>query len=231
MEDKEDLSKENQGGATYDRFASSLTWQRQGKRTESELDESKMESKSWRQSERDKASDIGSDDEVEAEYAAALRNMNVGDMGISNDSKAKAIVKGFRINWMNMRDANTSRLMWEATQWCRDMYRRELKATVPSEILQCSAISREINFTSRQEIRQFRLEQRVFMRGACIEEWFFDFGFVIPGSTNSWQHTIESAGKNRMLAAQELSGRMTIETTFLDGKTALFKTLVRVFYE
>ena len=64
MEDKEDLSKENQGGATYDRFASSLTWQRQGKRTESELDESKMESKSWRQSERDKASDIGSDDEV-----------------------------------------------------------------------------------------------------------------------------------------------------------------------
>lgn len=49
------------------------------------------------------------------------------------------------------------------------MYRHELKATVPREILECSAVSREINFTSKQEIRQFRLEQRVFLAGACIE--------------------------------------------------------------
>ncbi|CAM9357944.1 unnamed protein product [Ectocarpus fasciculatus] len=168
------------------------------------------------------------------------------------------------------------------------MYHHELKATVPRRILECSAVSREINFTSQEEIRQFRLEQRVFLAGACIEdrflvflsrmmssmlalsqtfrkgvpswsccyissgpdheggaiftrhiflplvppaEWFFDFGFVIPGSTNSWQQTIESAGEDRMLAAEDLSGRMTIETTFLDGRTMLFKTLVRIFYE
>lgn len=49
------------------------------------------------------------------------------------------------------------------------MYRHELKATVPRKILECSAVSREINFTSKQEIRQFRLEQRVFLAGACIE--------------------------------------------------------------
>lgn len=49
------------------------------------------------------------------------------------------------------------------------MYRHELKATVPREILECSAVSREINFTSKQEIRRFRLEQRVFLKGACIE--------------------------------------------------------------
>lgn len=36
------------------------------------------------------------------------------------------------------------------------------------------------------------------------EEWFFDFGFVIPGSTNSWQQTIESAGEDRMLSAEDL---------------------------
>lgn len=35
-------------------------------------------------------------------------------------------------------------------------------------------------------------------------EWFFHFGFVIPGSTNSWQQTIESAGEDRMLAAEDL---------------------------
>ncbi|CAM9675571.1 unnamed protein product [Ectocarpus sp. 12 AP-2014] len=182
---------------------------------------------------------------------------------------------------MDMRDADTARLLWESGEWGKDMYRHELKATVPRRILECSAVSREINFTSQEEIRQFRLEQRVFLAGACIEggvackilfvivfhlgprrvpprpcsgarpirvyskefmmppsfyrvppaEWFFDFGFVIPGSTNSWQQTIESAGEDRMLAADDLSGRMTIETTFLDGRTMLFKTLVRIFYE
>ena len=32
-------------------------------------------------------------------------------------------------------------------------------------------------------------------------EWKFDFGFVMPGSTNSWQQTIEAAGGSRMLPA------------------------------
>lgn len=49
------------------------------------------------------------------------------------------------------------------------MFRAELKATVPREILECAAVSREINFTSKREIRQFRLEQRVFLHGSCIE--------------------------------------------------------------
>lgn len=51
----------------------------------------------------------------------------------------------------------------------KDMYHHELKATVPRRILECPAVSREINFTSQEEIRQFRLEQRVFLAGACIE--------------------------------------------------------------
>ncbi|CAN0081857.1 unnamed protein product, partial [Ectocarpus sp. 6 AP-2014] len=179
----------------------------------------------------DGGKEIDSDDEVEAEYQAALNKGNVGKVAVSKDPQAKSIVRGFRINWMDMRDADTAHLLWESGEWGKDMYHDELKATVPRRILECSAVSREINFTSQEEIRQFRLEQRVFLAGACIEEWFFDFGFVIPGSTNSWQQTIESAGEDRMLAAEDLSGRMTIETTFLDGRTMLFKTLVRIFYE
>lgn len=35
-------------------------------------------------------------------------------------------------------------------------------------------------------------------------EWFFDFGFVMPGSTNSWQQTIESAGRDGMLSPDDL---------------------------
>jgi retinal rod rhodopsin-sensitive cGMP 3',5'-cyclic phosphodiesterase subunit delta len=99
-----------------------------------------------------------------------------------------------------------------------------LPAHIPRAILKCSAVSREINFSSAEEITQFRLEQRIFLDGSCIEgvyaseavahsahfaephsifvfvqEWLFSFGFVIPGSTNSWQQTIESAGPDNML--------------------------------
>eukprot|EP00903_Cladosiphon_okamuranus_P016941 g15616.t1 len=141
----------------------------------------------------DRGKEADSDEEVEAEYRAALNKGNVGKVAVSDKPQAKAIIEGFRINWMDMRDADTSRLMWESGAWGKDMYRHELKATVPRQILGCSAVSREINFTSKQEIRCFRLEQRVFLEGACIE-----------GSTNSWQQTIESAGEDRMLAADDL---------------------------
>ena len=79
-------------------------------------------------------------------------------------------------------------------------------------------------------MEKFRLEQRIFFQGVCMEEWFFDFGFVIPGSTNTWQNTIEAAGGDQMLPAPMLSGNVTIETTFYDGETYLAKCLVRVFY-
>jgi retinal rod rhodopsin-sensitive cGMP 3',5'-cyclic phosphodiesterase subunit delta len=61
-------------------------------------------------------------------------------------------------------------------------------------------------------------------------EWFFAFGFVIPGSTNSWEQIIEAAPPSAMLLAEELSGNVTIETSFLDNKLVLCKNLVRVFY-
>ena len=53
-----------------------------------------------------------------------------------------------------------------------------------------SSVSREINFTSPNMIEDFRLEQRVHFEGVCIEELFFDFGYVIAGSTNTWQKVI-----------------------------------------
>jgi hypothetical protein len=34
--------------------------------------------------------------------------------------------------------------------------------------------------------------------------WLFQFGFVIPGSTNSWQQIIEAAPPDKMLPASML---------------------------
>lgn len=44
---------------------------------------------------------------------------------------------------------------------------------------------------------------------ACAE-WLFQFGFVIPGSTNSWQQIIEAADPDKMLPAEQLRYISTI---------------------
>ena len=41
------------------------------------------------------------------------------------------------------------------------MYEREIVARVPRSILQCAAVSREVNFSSISSMDHFRLEQRV----------------------------------------------------------------------
>jgi hypothetical protein len=49
-----------------------------------------------------------------------------------------------------------------------------------------------------------RLVQRIYLHGRCIEEWFFKFGYVIPGSTNTWQQTIYAAPPDKMIPADVL---------------------------
>jgi hypothetical protein len=107
---------------------------------------------------------------VEAEFRALMTKGNEGQVGVAQSEEAKAVAKGLRINWMNMRDAGTGKLLWESGAWDEaTMFSHEMKANVPRYILECEAVSREINFTSMHEIKQFRLEQRVFLHGICLE--------------------------------------------------------------
>ena len=93
-----------------------------------------------------------------------------------------------------------------------------------------SSVSREINFTSPNMIEDFRLEQRVHFEGVCIEELFFDFGYVIAGSTNTWQQVIEAAPKEKMIPAAVLSGKVIFETVFFDGSNEVHRSRVRIYY-
>lgn len=79
-----------------------------------------------------------------------------------------------------------------------------MSAHVPKSVLQCKAVSREINFTSQEAMHKFRLEQRVLFKGKVLEEWNFEFGYVIPGSTNTWQSLIEAAPESQMMPADVL---------------------------
>ena len=159
-------------------------------------------------------------------------SLTVQASAISSDPVAQDIASGFRINYMTMRDAISGTEVWNSgTHWDEGLFENELVAHVPASILQCAAVAREINFSSREEIENFRLEQRVYFEGMLMEEWFFDFGFVIPGSTNTWQSTIEAAGEGQMLPASILNGKVQIVTSFFDGPLFVSKSTVRVFYD
>ncbi|TYZ62028.1 hypothetical protein PybrP1_011530 [[Pythium] brassicae (nom. inval.)] len=178
----------------------------------------------------DAAAEAKLDLEVEREWKQIQNEAGSGKIEVANNPRARKIAKGLVINHMNMRCGDTGKLMWQSDEWGDDVYTAEQEARIPASILKCSAVSREINFSSAEEITQFRLEQRVFLAGSCIEEWLFEFGYVIPGSTNTWQQTIESAGAENMLDPESISGKLTIETAFYEGQSAIAKTVYRIFY-
>uniref|UniRef100_A0A673K4W0 Phosphodiesterase 6D, cGMP-specific, rod, delta n=1 Tax=Sinocyclocheilus rhinocerous TaxID=307959 RepID=A0A673K4W0_9TELE len=80
-------------------------------------------------------------------------------------------------NWMNLRDAETGKVLWQGTEDL-SLPGVEHEARVPKKILKCKAVSRELNFSSAEKLEKFRLEQKVFFKGQCLEEWFFEFGFA-----------------------------------------------------
>lgn len=43
------------------------------------------------------------------------------------------------------------------------------------------------------------------MMFSLCAEWFFEFGFVIPNSTNTWQSLIEAAPESQMMPANVLT--------------------------
>jgi len=139
------------------------------------------------------------------------------------------ILCGFQLNWMNLRDAESGKILWQGSEDLSNPG-KEHEAKVPKKILKCKAVSREINFTSSEEMNSFRLEQKVYFKGRILEEWYFDFGFVIPGSTNTWQSIIEAAPEGHMMPSNVLSGNVVIETHFYDGDLLVSTSKVRIFY-
>lgn len=146
-----------------------------------------------------------------------------------NHEHASRVLQGFKLNWMNLRDASSGKILWENSQDL-SVSGVEHVAKVPKKILKCKAVSREINFSSAEHMEKFRLEQRVIFKGKCLEEWFFEFGFVIPDSTNTWQSIIEAAPASQMIPASVLSGKVVIETSFFDHDLLVSRSSVRIFY-
>jgi retinal rod rhodopsin-sensitive cGMP 3',5'-cyclic phosphodiesterase subunit delta len=135
-----------------------------------------------------------------------------------------------RIDSMNMRDGESGDLLWQADYSDHSKFwKDEITATLPKSILTKSSISREISFHSSKQLNRLRLVQHVILNGMLIEEWKFEFDFVIEGSTNSWQQTIKSAPN--VMDAETLSGNIVIETSFYDGQELIAENKMRIYYK
>ncbi|TEA10355.1 hypothetical protein DBR06_SOUSAS3710152 [Sousa chinensis] len=142
--------------------------------------------------------------------------------------RAREILRGFKLNWMNLQDAETGKILWQGKE---DLSGPgvEHEARVPKKILKYKAVSRELNFSSAEQMEKVRLEQKVYFKGQCLEEWFFEFGSVIPNSTNTRQSLIEAAPESQMMPASVLTGSV-IETKFFDDDLLVSTSRVRLFY-
>ena len=81
---------------------------------------------------------------------------------LPSDPRAQAILDGFKINWMNMSDATTGRVLWQEENWGDLMVQRDIH--LPKAILQCRSVSREFQFSCKEMLHGLRLEQRIFFQ-------------------------------------------------------------------
>lgn len=144
-------------------------------------------------------------------------------------SPGAKIQKGFQINYMILRDADTGQIIWQENKDFASPD-HEHEAKVPVKILDLRAVSREINFSTIESMENFRLDQKVLFKGRIMEEWFFEMGWVGANTTNTWQSTIEAAPESQMMPAKILNGNVTIETSFFDKDTLITKSIVRLYY-
>jgi retinal rod rhodopsin-sensitive cGMP 3',5'-cyclic phosphodiesterase subunit delta len=184
--------------------------------------------------EKHRAVEVEEEREVEEEFRKLMLQSSDdqdGEICIAKDPLTRKKALGFRIVSMNMRDAVSGGVIWQQNHFNEEeMFRTEMQEQVPKSVLSCKSVSREIVFSSVEALTELRLEQRVIFKGSCIEQWVFAFGYVIPGSTNSWQQVIEAAPPDQMLPSELLSGNLVFETAFYDGADLMGKTLVRIYY-
>ncbi|CAH1399128.1 unnamed protein product [Nezara viridula] len=92
-----------------------------------------------------------------------IMDIDTQDREGERDKRAQEILSGFQVNWMNLRDADTGKILWQGNEDL-SIPDKEHEARVPKQILKCRAVSREINFSSVEKMDKFRLEQKVLFK-------------------------------------------------------------------
>lgn len=101
---------------------------------------------------------------------------------------------------------------------------------LPTNILDRKAVLREINFSTIEELKNFRLVHCAKFKGKLIEKTNFEMGAVKGGTTNTWISTIDAAPESTMMPAKVLNGKVTIETDFFDEDLKFATSTLKLFF-
>jgi retinal rod rhodopsin-sensitive cGMP 3',5'-cyclic phosphodiesterase subunit delta len=149
-------------------------------------------------------------------------------MSDTTQQKIQLIKSGFKINHMKMKNGENGETLWSCEEY--NLEDENTSQNLPKEILECSVITREINFSSLQAIDNLELIQNFYLNEELIESSRFYFGFVIPNSTNNWEQVIEAKPKEEMIPYQILSGHLLVETIFISSNAVVFKNRCLIYY-
>jgi len=127
---------------------------------------------------------------------------------VSSDPRAQEILRGFSLKPLSLKNSGTGERAWMSSDWGPEVFTTVKEARLPARILGFPGVGREIVFASEAAIRGFKIVQNVIVHGSVVEIWAYDFGFVIPGSENSWETIV--AGDGNMMPAAVLSGNMFV---------------------
>ena len=106
---------------------------------------------------------------MEREWNFLKNKVVEGDIRVSYNPVAQAIVRGFKVLSMNMKDVDTDQILWTVSgDHFANIFDQEIEAHLPRKVLDSLMVSREIKFFSQETIENFRLEQKVFFEGAQV---------------------------------------------------------------
>ena len=128
---------------------------------------------------------------VTSEYVKNLRNPTDQFLCKLSDNWAKFKFGGFKI-----RDMISKIVLVEVEESDQDQSlsdldnpeTRVIKYHLGPQFLNLKTVGLTLNFSiGPKEIKKLEMVERHYFRGKVIRSYVFEFGFVIPGSTNSWE--------------------------------------------
>jgi retinal rod rhodopsin-sensitive cGMP 3',5'-cyclic phosphodiesterase subunit delta len=147
---------------------------------------------------------------------------------------ALKIAEGIDIVSLRMRDYESQQVYLDCPNWGKEQKAlpegTEREVHFPNEMLRSKQLARMIVFSSKEAVEKMSLVQKMYLHGQLVETLLFEFGFVIPNSTNSWEQTIV-ADEGNVMPAEILSGNLTCETLFYSHGVPIHKSSYRIFYD
>lgn len=151
------------------------------------------------------------------------------------------LVSGYRTHSITLRSMETGDVLFESTSFFRsfvksrsalDDYRcdMEKKFVLPKRALNSRAILCSIIFSSEESIQNLNCVSDVYLGGAFLERWDSNFGFVIPGSTNTWE-TCFVRSDTDFIDPSISSGNVVFDSILRDGEMPIRQFKLRLFYK